>query len=196
MGTVPLPRPSSLELEQACSLAGRAAPCLWGSECTCRSWDCSASNSRQHQHQAHPPPRQRSSSASLANTLTLPLLMAPTFPSIRPPTPDADDQGDNLTRDFEDPAASVSHSEPLTRRASRSNLLSVPPSMSASTDEDAGDASVPPAAVPQNPFNFQTQVISAGPVKSVRTERSPLDVSRSLLISNGTEHWPAPWPQI
>lgn len=88
--------------------------------------------------------------------------MAPAVPSVRPPTPDTHHH-DEFPPDFED--ATYSKSAPLTRNASGRNLLSVPFTMSTSGDEDANDGIATPPA--QNPFNFQTQVISAGPVKSV-----------------------------
>jgi len=87
--------------------------------------------------------------------------MAPAVPSVRPPTPDTHHH-DEFPPDFED--ATYSKSAPLTRNASGRNLLSVPFTMSTSGDEDANDGIATPPA--QNPFNFQTQVISAGPVKS------------------------------
>lgn len=95
------------------------------------------------------------------------------------------------------------------RNSSTSNLL-CPPSPTAAptfamgadgsdTGDAAGSSPATTASTP-NPFNFKTQVISTGPVKSVRCARCPLHIITSSAalanISARSEHRPASRPQI
>lgn len=78
------------------------------------------------------------------------------------------------------------------------NLLAIPSITMSAADDDIGNI---PLASPtaSNPFNFQTQVISSAPVKSVSfilslTRSHHLDFT--LLIAYLLEHWPTSRSQI
>lgn len=110
--------------------------------------------------------------------------MDSTHPIIRPPNPDssATPPPSFVIEDI----ASTLFTQPSTRNIPRSEFLAPPSSMSA--DEDNGDGAPTPPAAP-SPFNFQTQVISTAPVKSVSTLMSFLPLSWLTLacriLANG-----------
>lgn len=89
-----------------------------------------------------------------------PTLQLPSSPRATPPPTVVVEDNDLVGLDPFQEASS--HSAP------RSNFLAPPSAMSA--DEDVGEGSSAPSAAAPSPFNFQTQVISTAPVKSVRAQ--------------------------
>lgn len=94
-----------------------------------------------------------------------------------------------LNRDAAAQNLATSNSLFPSSTAASSSSLSLP---TMSAEDEAGDSPASPGF--KNPFNFQTQVYSAGPVKSVRRHAS----SVCLIIANTSpqEHWTASWSQI
>lgn len=90
------------------------------------------------------------------------------------------------------PPDRLAHEASFLSSSPGSSFLS--PSFAMPADGDVGEATSAPAA--PNPFNFQTQVISTSPVKSVRYDIHEAAPSPASLTSSHAEHWPTSWPQI